>query len=550
MAREVRVAILGDSSDFSRAVSSARGDAGKLEGAFSRVGSFAKTAALGMGAVAAGGVALGKSFVDAAIESQKVTAQTDAVIKSMGNAAGVTAKQVADLSTRLSLKSGIDDELIQSGSNVLLTFGNLRNEVGKGNAIFDRANAAALDMSVALGTDMKSAAMQVGKALNDPVSGLAALRRSGIQFTASQEKQIKTMVAAGDAMGAQKLMLNELERQFGGSAAAQATASDKLKVAWGNVQEQLGAKLLPVVERVSTWLASNLPNAMAQASAAFQRIKPFIDAVIATVRDKWPEIQAVIQSVVENVQAVIEGFVSVATTLWNNFGDNILDFVQRVWPNIQQVIAAAMDIIQGIIKTVTSLIKGDWSGVWEGIKQVFSGVWNGIQGIVKTALELLRTAIGAALEVIGSLIKSAWGGIVDFFKGLPGKITAAASGLFDGIKNAFKSAINWVIRAWNNLEFKIPGFDPPGPGPKFGGFTLGMPDIPTLGKGGIVSSPTLAMIGEAGPEAVVPLGRGRGRGFGGDIHLHLENHGVIGDQATLQRWLVDAMAQAQRRGAA
>jgi hypothetical protein len=78
------------------------------------------------------------------------------------------------------------------------------------------------------------------------------------------------------------------------------------------------------------------------------------------------------------------------------------------------------------------------------------------------------------------------GKIIDEIGKLPSKIAGAARGMFDGIKEAFKSALNWLIDKWNSLEFKIPGFDPPGPGPTFDGFTLGVPDIPRFHTGGVV----------------------------------------------------------------
>lgn len=218
---------------------------------------------LAKGAAVAFAVGAVKEFLGGAIgeaqEAAKAMAQTEAVIKSTGKAAKVSAKDVGDLAEALSKKAGIDDELIQSGANVLLTFTKVRNEVGKNNDIFDQATAAALDMSVALGTDMKGAAILVGKALNDPIKGVTALTRSGVQFTEQQKEQIKTMVANGDAMGAQKIILAELTTQFGGSAAAQATASDKLRVSWGNLQEKLGTALLPVLNQVVTALDKFLP---------------------------------------------------------------------------------------------------------------------------------------------------------------------------------------------------------------------------------------------------------------------------------------------------
>ena len=107
----------------------------------------------------------------------KVSRLTNAVLKSTGGVANVSAKQVASLAEAISNKTGIDDEQIQSAQNLLLTFTKVRNEVGKGNDVFDQASQLAIDMSVALGSDAKSAALQLGKALNDPIKGVTALTR-------------------------------------------------------------------------------------------------------------------------------------------------------------------------------------------------------------------------------------------------------------------------------------------------------------------------------------------------------------------------------------
>lgn len=100
----------------------------------------------------------------------------------------------------------------------------------------------------------------------------------------------------------------------------------------------------------------------------------------------------------------------------------------------------------------------------------------------RAALNRAREAFDKFRESVGNIFQK----IIDFVKGVPGKISGAAGGMFDGIKNAFRSAINFIIRAWNKLEFKIPGFDPPGPGPKFKGFTLGTPHINEFHQGGVV----------------------------------------------------------------
>ncbi len=440
--RKLEVVITGDTRGITGAFNDVDGHASRLK---SGLASFGKVAAVGLAAAGVGAVAFGKSMVDAAVESQKVTKQTEAVLKSMGGQANITAEQVANLSTKLSMQSGVDDELIQSGENVLLTFGKVRNEVGKGNDIFNRATQSALDMSVALGTDMQSATMMLGKALNDPIKGMTALTRSGVSFTEQQKEQVKAMVKAGDTLGAQKLIMGEMEKQFGGSAAAQATAGDKLKVAFGNLQEQLGTALLPIVEKVATALAEHLPAAMAFVETASARISEF-------VKTNWPAIRDAIVGAVQAVQSVVTPIIQALQALWENFGNNILSFVQRVWPAIQQVIEAAMNIIHGVIQVVTALIQGDWSAVWEGIKQIFFGVWEAIQGIVRTAMEVIRTVIGVALEVVGSVVKGAFNGIVDVVKGLPGRITSAAAGMWDGLKSGLQRVINGII---TGLEWMV-----------------------------------------------------------------------------------------------
>lgn len=230
-------------------------DGGKSVRKFGKDVSFAKTAArnftsglasLGRGmayttAAAAGlAVVLGKRSYDAYTETYKVGRQTNAVIKSTGGVANVTAAHVDALATAVSRKTGIDDEQIAKSENLLLTFKQVRNEVGRGNKVFDRATRAAIDLSAAGFGSTSSAAKMLGKALNDPVKGITAMNRAGVTFTEDQKKQIKSLVENGNALKAQRIILREVESQVKGSAAAQATPTEKMRVAWENVEEALG----------------------------------------------------------------------------------------------------------------------------------------------------------------------------------------------------------------------------------------------------------------------------------------------------------------------
>ena len=210
----------------------------------------------GLAAVAMGGLAVkvGIDSFKAFRDQARINRQTAAVIKSTGAVANVTTDDIARLSGALAVKTGVDDDVIQGGQNLLLTFKQIRNEAGKGNKVFDQATAATLDMSVALGKDMRGSSILVGKALNDPVKGLTRLERVGVSFTAGQKDQIKAMVEAGDVMGAQKIILRELNSEFGGSAAAQADPLKKLNQSWGELKETIGKALAPAIMSAAKWM--------------------------------------------------------------------------------------------------------------------------------------------------------------------------------------------------------------------------------------------------------------------------------------------------------
>lgn len=249
----ISVPIVADTSGLIRGLS--KGQSGLRR--------FGKIAAGVAGAAAFGGlVATVKVGIDEFVEAQKVMAQTNAVLKSTGGAAKVTAADITTLSSSIMRMSGIDDEAVQSGQNLLLTFTKIRNETGKGNDIFDQATLAMTNLSVAMGKDLSSSAILVGKALNNPVKGVSALSRAGVQFTDDQKTLIETLVDSGNVMDAQKMILRELETQFGGSAeAAGKTLPGQLNIlkqTFSNLAGELVAGFLPSVARAATSLVDFL----------------------------------------------------------------------------------------------------------------------------------------------------------------------------------------------------------------------------------------------------------------------------------------------------
>lgn len=204
--------------------------------------------------VAQKGLSFIKDTLSAADSARVNVAKTEAVIKSTGGAANVSADQVAKYAAELSDMSGQTRGAVRSTENLLLTFTQVKDRAGEGNDIFRQATETALNMSVALGTDASGSAIQLGKALNDPITGLTALRRVGVSFTEQQQEQIKTMVRNGDLLGAQKVILAELNKEFGGMAEAAATPAKRLEAAWSSLKSGIGSGLLPVMDKANTTL--------------------------------------------------------------------------------------------------------------------------------------------------------------------------------------------------------------------------------------------------------------------------------------------------------
>lgn len=190
------------------------------------------------------GLAIGAGIraVFAAVqESQDAVAQLDARLKSTGSAAGFTRDQLIDLSGQMQNLTTFGDEAVLSMETLLLTFTNIRGPV------FRDATKVVLDMSVALGQDLKTSATQVGKALNDPILGMTALSKVGVNFTDTQKSVIKSLVDTGQIEAAQSVILRELQTEYGGAAEAAANtfggALAQLKNAAGDLLEGDGGNL-------------------------------------------------------------------------------------------------------------------------------------------------------------------------------------------------------------------------------------------------------------------------------------------------------------------
>jgi hypothetical protein len=194
----------------------------------------------------------------------------------MGNAANISAKEVEALAGRLEALTATEAESIQEGANLLLTFGNISNQLGEGNDIFTQTTEIMVDFARVMRKGPADAAIQLGKALNDPTTGMTALRKAGVSFTEQQQEQIKALQSSGDLLAAQKVILAELQKQFGGSGAAYAkTFSGQLELMGhelGTIGEEATMAVMPALQGMVEQLRLLIPEIGPKLKAAIESV--------------------------------------------------------------------------------------------------------------------------------------------------------------------------------------------------------------------------------------------------------------------------------------
>jgi hypothetical protein len=467
------VEIVGDISKYLGSLDKARENtdsfSSKAVGGLSAIGGG--IVAGGIAAAGVGVTALGLAmhdWVEEASAAQGVGAQTDAVIQSTGSAAGMTAEAIASLAGSLAEVTTFEDDAIQSGENMLLTF------TGIGKDVFPTATKTMLDMSQALGQDLKSSAIQLGKALNDPVKGVTALQRVGVSFTEDQKTMIEEMVKSGDVMGAQRFILAELQKEFGGSAEA---AGKTFAGSWtilenkvGNFKETLGNALFPALmllittlnniankpevkqfldglavgignfsmqaaiwlpqvagwfQQGFTWLMDNkgiIAAALAIIGAslvafAVTSLGAAITALGAFLAAAWPVIAVV---------AAVGGAAYILYTAWEQNWGGIQKVVEAWWTNLQLIWALVQDVFTG-----------NWRKFGEDLRKIWDNTWSA-----------LGDRIQAGLDFVKNLFTGWFDGIKNKFAGMSwGEIGLA---IIQGIGAGFTGAIGWLIESWKS----------------------------------------------------------------------------------------------------
>jgi phage-related protein len=462
MARKLEVQIVGDASSLKRALGDAEGHTSKFGSA---LGGVAKAGVLAAGAAGIGGLFVTlKAGIDDYKESAKVGAQTTAVIKSTGGAARVTAKDVGDLATSVSNYSGVDDEAVQAGENMLLTFKNVRNEAGKGNDIFNQSTAILTDMSVAMGTDMSKQAIQLGKALNDPVKGISALSKVGVTFSDSQKSMIKSLVDTGDTAGAQKIILQELQSEFGGSAKAAGDTLpgqlSKLQNAFGNLSGELVGAAAPAL---TSFLGLVTDKGLPALGGLFDKIQKAAGPAIAVLSDAFAKAGPIVTQVLTGIGSALSTAWDAIQPLLGALGKVIRDDVIPIWEKLGQIAGDTIDSISKVLRDNEPQLRTIFENIGSVVK-VLGGLLSDVATIamplIKFAFEVvLPTALKIAipiLEATTTAIKAIFDGIDWVAKNIGAPLEAVKEA-FTAVKNWVSGRVSDIVGFFHDLPDKVRG---------------------------------------------------------------------------------------------
>ena len=530
----------------------------KVEGTGNKLKTWAKgTAAVIAGAFAAGKVIeFGKAAVDAASNLNESISKTGVVF-------GGAAADVEAWSKSSATSMGLSQQAALEAAG---TYGNLAVALG-----LPQAQAADMSKSlVGLAGDLASFNnVPVDQALDALKSGLTGetepLKKFGVNINeATLKAQAMAMGlsdgkgpldAAAKAQASYALIMKQTGTAQGDFARTSDGLANQQRIAAAqteNMKASLGQALLPVIQQVvgilNQYLIPALKILADFLAANSSWLVPLVGAIGAIVLayKAWTIAQAALNVVMEanpillvvvaiaalvagiiwayqNVEVfrdIVDGaFAAVATAFgWiTAAASTVFDWLRDNWPLL-------LAILLGPFGAAVLVIQRNWDSITEAAGAVIDwvkGNWPLLLAIITGPIGAAALAIAKNWDSIKEGATAVYNWVKDKFDAVAGAIDGALgaiSGAVGRIVNAIKAPINAVLGAWNNISLtmprvEIPDWVPGIGGNGFGGFTVDFPNVPLLAKGGIVTGPTLAMLGEAGrPEAVVPLPRaGLGR---------------------------------------
>ncbi|QKS15595.1 phage tail length tape measure family protein [Curtobacterium sp. Csp2] len=407
----VNVSVLAETSKFTRGFA----EAGKTaEGFGSKLGKVGLAVGAAVLATGAGVIAIGVQSAKALARIETLNAQTGAAITSTGGAAGQSLEHIQKVSGELERLTSVEAESIQEGQNLLLTFTNIRGPV------FDEATKSATDMATALGTDVKTQALSLGKALNDPISGVTKLGRVGVTFTDEQKKQIENYSQMGDLASAQGVILAEVNKEFGGSAEAYGNTitgvRDKVLNEWGTVGETLTSAFMPaakgVLQFANDFLVklndsqgfADFANSFSAGVQAVFNGQAF-SGIIAVIQSILPIVSAAFGPILPIIGQLGGAFLALAPNL-----SPVMLIFQALQPVLPSLAAAIGQLATGVLSTLVGLFT-TLAPIVAQIAQTFVTLLSGVFVALMPAVVQIVSTFGSALVQLTPVLQMLVGAI-------------------------------------------------------------------------------------------------------------------------------------------
>lgn len=409
---------------------------------------------IGPALTAASIVAVGR-FAQAAIvaaeDVQKANNRIEQINKSMGlfgKESEAVTKRLIEYAQANELTLATDAEQIKLTQAKLLTFKNLAQTADQTGGAFDRATAAAIDLAAAGFGSAETNATQLGKALQDPIKGITALARSGVTFTQTEKDKIKALMESGKVLEAQDMVLKAIETQVGGTAAATATATEKMKLGFDNISESFGALLLPgfekFVDAMNTKVvpvitgffdavregnggdfigdllkkANDSINAWIQGGGISRLIEQFFafrQALIDTLITSLPNIiTQLANSIVAALPQIVQTLISMVPTIIQTAEKLFTALVQGLTVVVPQLIKAIVDLLPKLVASITGMLPRIIQSAISLFLGLVQGLITAIPKLIVALLDALPKIIGALLSMLPKLVQ----GAIQLFTGL------------------------------------------------------------------------------------------------------------------------------------
>jgi tape measure domain-containing protein len=224
----------------------------------------------------------------------------------------------------------------------------------------------------------------------------------------------------------------------------------------------------------------------------------FFAIITLPIRIWWTVVQIIFQLAWAFIQFVFNAIVSFVTAVWSALWDFVSGVLTAAWGFLQPIFSAIWNFIVTVFNGIKSAVLTVWNALWDTVKSV----WNTVYGFISSGIARAKDVVVSAFETMRDKIRGVWDGIKSIIQGAVDAVQGIASGIWSGLKSVINSGIgllNSAISGFNKIigaVNKVPGVNVPT-----------IPTIPKLAEGGVVSRPTVAMVGEAGPEAVIPLSK-------------------------------------------